>query len=493
MRIQAGDRRRLGVVAAPTFVITLLVLLTAAVASGHGVRAMVAVLVLAIPLAIAHERLLSWRSLLALVIVTILFVPIKRYTLPASLPFNLELYRVVVALLIGAWLMSLLIDPRVRVRRSGFEAPLAFLLIAILLSLTSNIRRVSTVGADVVKSMTFFGSFILVFYAIVSLPKRPSDIDFLVRVLAGGGAVLGLLAIVESATNLNVFNHLHSVLPFLQYDPSQAPELARGGRIRAYGSAQHPIALGAALAMLLPLAVYRAVAFRQRRWWLAALLILMGSLTTRSRTGFLMLLAIGIVYILLRPQQMKRFWPAIIPTLIIIHFALPGTLGTIKESFFPQGGIVAQQKNANVGSGRLATLGPALHSEFTPNPILGEGFGTRVTTPDPVLAQPNGPILDDEWLGVLLEIGVVGTLALVWLFVRSLRRMGKAAKNDFSPRGWLLAATTAGVAGYGLGMFTYDAFSFIQVTFLLFIVLGIGAAALLWPSEQWERLVPSSG
>jgi O-antigen ligase len=206
-----------------------------------------------------------------------------------------------------------------------------------------------------------------------------------------------------------------------------------------------------------------------------------------------MLLAIGIVYILLRPQQMKRFWPAIIPTLIIIHFALPGTLGTIKESFFPQGGIVAQQKNANVGSGRLATLGPALHSEFTPNPILGEGFGTRVTTPDPVLAQPNGPILDDEWLGVLLEIGVVGTLALVWLFVRSLRRMGKAAKNDFSPRGWLLAATTAGVAGYGLGMFTYDAFSFIQVTFLLFIVLGIGAAALLWPSEQWERLVPPSG
>jgi hypothetical protein len=38
-------------------------------------------------------------------------------------------------------------------------------------------------------------------------------------------------------------------------------------------------------------------------------------------------------------------------------------------------------------------------------------------------------------------------------------------------------------------MFTYDAFSFIQVTFLGFIVLGIGAAALLSRPDEWERLV----
>jgi O-antigen ligase len=244
--------------------------------------------------------------------------------------------------------------------------------------------------------------------------------------------------------------------------------------------------------MLLPFAIYRAVSFGQKRWWIAAGLILLGSLTTRSRTGFLMLLVIALVYLLLRPRETKRFWPAIIPALIMIHFILPGTLGTIKESFFPKGGIIAQQQNASVGSGRLATLGPALHTEFTPNPILGEGFGTRVTTPDPVLAHPNGPILDDEWLGVLLETGVVGTLALVWLFVRALRRMGKVAKRDFSPRGWLLVAATASIGGYGLGMFTYDAFSFIQVTFLLFIVLGIGAVALKWPQQRWEQLANSA-
>ncbi len=40
-------------------------------------------------------------------------------------------------------------------------------------------------------------------------------------------------------------------------------------------------------------------------------------------------------------------------------------------------------------------------------------------------------------------------------------------------------------------MFTYDSFAFIQVTFLLFIVLGIGASALLTKPEEWEALFAS--
>jgi hypothetical protein len=42
----------------------------------------------------------------------------------------------------------------------------------------------------------------------------------------------------------------------------------------------------------------------------------------------------------------------------------------------------------------------------------------------------------------------------------------------------LLVGLAASVAAYAVGMFLYDAFSFIQVTFLLFILLGLGAAVL---------------
>ena len=77
-------------------------------------------------------------------------------------------------------------------------------------------------------------------------------------------------------------------------------------------------------------------------------------------------------------------------------------------------------------------------------------------------------------------------LSLGWLFVRFLRRMRRAARGDDSPRGWLLVGAAASVAGFAIGMFTYDAFAFIQVTFLLFITLGVGAAALRMAPEEWE-------
>ena len=50
-------------------------------------------------------------------------------------------------------------------------------------------------------------------------------------------------------------------------------------------------------------------------------------------------------------------------------------------------------------------------------------------------------------------------------------------------------AITASVTAYGVAMFTFDAFSFIQVTFILFVVLGLGAALLRGLEPVPERPV----
>jgi O-antigen ligase len=97
------------------------------------------------------------------------------------------------------------------------------------------------------------------------------------------------------------------------------------------------------------------------------------------------------------------------------------------------------------------------------------------------VVQPTGSatsnnILDDQWLGTLLETGALGFVGWLWFFACAVRRFGAEAKRDGSARGWLLASITASVAAYGVGMLTYDAFSFIQVTFLLFILIGLGSA-----------------
>jgi hypothetical protein len=480
MRVLLGEGKR-GPLVSSAILVAAVALLGFTVFTSDKLSTVGPLLALGVLLVVAHQRLFRWRSLMVLILLVILFIPIKRYSLPASLPINLEPYRLAVFFVAVGWMTSLLIDPRVRFRKTPIDGPLILFAFVALLSDIVNRTRVNSVQSEVVKKLLFFLSFFIVFYLTVSVVRHFRDVDFVVRVLVGGAAVLGLLAIVERNTGYDVFNHLQSVFPFLHLDSLNVPRLPpRGGRLRVYASAQHPIALGAALTMLVPFAIYLT---RQhgKRWWIAAALLTLGSMTTGSRTSVTMFIAIGVVYLLLRPKVLRRFWPALIPALLAIHFAAPGALGTVRSSFFPKGGIVAQQTNAAVGHGRLATLGPALRSEFDPNPLLGEGFGTRVTSPTPTVPVANAPILDDQWLGIVCETGAAGALALLWLFVRFVRRLWPHARDDDSPFGWLMIAGIASVVSFAVSMFFYDAFAFIQVTFMLFIVMGLTVSGLTAP------------
>ncbi len=481
MRAIAGSTER-GPIVATTIVLgalAVLVLATFADAPLKNVAPLTAAIVI---WTVWYRSLLAWRNLLALLILVILFIPIRRYALPGHLPFQMEPYRLLVVLIVAGWIASLLSDQRVRWRRSGLEGPLALLVVAIVGSVLANPHRIQSVSSDAVKQLSFFASFLLVFYLIVSVVRTEATIDFLLKMLVGGGAVLGFLTVVEARTHYNVFDHLTRVMPMLREQATvYVGQDGRGDR--AYASAQHPISLGAALVMLIPLAVYLAQRTSQRRWWVAAVLLGIGSLATYSRTSVLMLVAVLIVYVVLRPLEVKKLWPALIPALVAVHLMVPGTIGTFKKSFFPSGGLVAQQQAGagTRGSGRLADLGPGL-TEWSHHPIVGEGFGTRVVNGP----QANSFILDDQWLGTLLETGALGVIAWIWLFVASVGRLGRVAKEDRSSRGWLAAGLAASISAYAAGMLTYDSFAFIQVTFILFFVLGF-AAALLSLREPGRR------
>ena len=204
---------------------------------------------------------------------------------------------------------------------------------------------------------------------------------------------------------------------------------------------------------------------------LVAAAIALGGLSSVSRTSIIMLGAAGLTFLCLRPRQTLRAWPVIIPAVVIIQFSLPGVIGSLRSSFFPKGGLIAQQ---NVhpgwsGSGRLADLSPTLE-ELAKNPLVGQGFSTR----QPV-KHPETAILDDQWLKTLAETGIIGALGWLWLFCRSIRRLARQSR-EARDGGWLEVSIAASVTAFAAGMAFYDAFSFIQVTVMLFIVLGLGAA-----------------
>ncbi len=443
-------------------------------------------LVIAVVLfAVAPRALTSWSTLLAAIVLIILFVPIRRYTMAANLPFEPEPYRLLVALVMIAWLAALLVDPRVRLRKTGLEWPLALIAVTAVLSVLTNAGRVGPLETEVVKKLTFFASFLLLVYLVVSVVRTFEQVEGVIKVLVGGGTLVAALAIFEARSGVNIFDHLSDYVPFLHL--AELPDVpGRGARLRVYASAQHPIALSAMFVMLVPLAVYLARTQGRRLWWLAAGVLALGTLSTVSRTSIVMLAVVGVVFVWLRPREMKRLWPALIPLVLAVHVALPGTIGSLKESFFPPGGLVAEQQSlpGYRGSGRLADVQPAL-DEWGREPILGQGFGTRVL-------DVNADILDNQWLSSLIETGAVGVFAWLWLFFASVRSLGSGARRDLSKRGWLLAALAGSIAAYAVGMFMYDAFSFIQVTFLLFVLLGLGAAVLrLPPGEVASAGVPA--
>lgn len=466
---------------AVVFVAGALALLSMGVLSGHGVNVLAPLIAIVSIVAASRRTVIGWHRVIALTVVVVMFVPIGRYKLPGSLPFDLELYRVVVAICLLLWVASLLVDSRVRLASTPFDLPLLLILACVLGSEVTNPGRVGTEASHVVKSLTFFASFVLVYYLTATTIRRRADAESLLKLLTLSGAAVGIFAVFEQRAHYNVFDHLHTILPFLTFEGPMG-YLMLGSNLRVYGSSQQPIALGAALVVILPFAVYFARVSGRRWWWLAAVLLLLGAFASGSRTAVVMLAVEGAVFLCLKPAETLKLWPAVIPALAVVHFAVPGTIGSLKDAFFPKGGLIAQQSkfeadyNPLLAGGRIRLLKPML-DEASQKPVFGEGYGTRITGFDS--PDRNAPILDNQWLNNVLDIGFVGLAAWAWLMVRACVKLFGASRREKEVRdGWLFAALGASVASFAVGMLTFDAFSFTQAAFIFWIVLGLSAALL---------------
>jgi polysaccharide biosynthesis protein PslJ len=423
---------------------------------------------------VSHARL-DWRWLLTVILIVILFVPMRRYALPVELPFALEPYRIIVALAVALWTLSLLAQPDVALRRSGLEGPVLVYAFALLASDFANPGRAAQYQSYVIRALTLGLSVVVVFYFVVSVVRTFSQVLAILKLLVVGSSVLAALAMIESRTGWSPFQHLDHYVPLLQQTASLIGETR--GNLRALGSAEHPIALGALFVIVAPLALYLAIRFG--RWWWATVVILMaGTFATVSRTAVLMMVVATLVLLVLRFRETWRFAPLLIPMVVMVHFVVPGALGAVKYSLSPPGGLIAEQSNDEIvtGSGRVADIGPSL-ALFSEKPVLGYGYGTLQTSG----ADANARILDNQWLSSLLNVGLLGVLSLVWLFTRFVRDVGRRARHERTVDGWLLVALVASVAAFGAGMFTYDAFAFTQVTFVFFVIMALGSVLVLAP------------
>lgn len=488
-------------------------LLGADVVARGGGKLPAAIVLTIVVMMVAGHVASRWSWLVSgLVIVDLLIPSDRRYTLAGMSAFQLEPYRVFVLLLLVGWIASLLCDPRVKIRRTGFEGPLALILFAIAGSLLLNPSRLNGTVSFVVKSLSLEASFVLIIYLVVSVVRTRAILDWLVKSVVSAGTIEGAVGVIERKTGYNLFNHLHPLLPMFHFNgEGDAAGIIRNGTIRAQAATGISIELGAVMAMLVPFAIYLGVTRGQRRWYAAAMVILAGDFATGSRTGLIAVVVMLIVLLWLRRRETVRCWPALIPVLLVTHFLDPGAIGGLYSNFFPQGGLTAQQSQTFYGPGgvqenasRLSRWGPELHKFAGYNPLFGEGFGTRIVGKTAIgqktvsagdysfdgqqalgNSQDNAEILDDQWLGTLLETGVLGVIGWLWLLCGAIRRLGRRAKLERgTPEGWLPVAMAASLAGFVASMWFYDAFSFTQGVFLVHLLIGFTAVLLHLPVTQ---------
>ena len=493
----AGTAARRPTAAVASIAFAVLLLLVAVGARSGTVKPLVPfVLLVTVAAAGGLRVLLRWKGMLTSIVLVVFFIPFKRYTLPATLPFQLDLYRILIAFVLITWVISLMMRRGPRIRRTGLEGPIVAFIAFAIASAGVNAGYLGGVGlaSFVIKALTFSASYLILLYFITAIVTSRDQIDRVIRVMVRCGVIVALAAVYEYRSHDNLFNNLHTILPFLTFhDPAVLSGLTpqyldRSGGFRAFASAEHPIELSAVLAMLVPLAMYLVKTTGQRRWLGAALALGIGVFATLSRTGIVILFVELIVFLRWRPAEVRRYLPLLAPAMCIVYAAAPHTFGSLYAQFFPQNGIVAQQDthttdhNALVADGRLARIGPNLHQWLYHDPLLGTAIGSRQTSITVGNATslaggvPLSQILDDQWLGNLLMTGALGVAALIWFLTRWRRSLTRVARLDNGKDGWLAVSLVAPVTGFVVSMFTFDAFGFTQVSVVFFFFVALGCA-----------------
>ncbi len=426
----------------------------------------------------------GWRWATAALVLTVWLIPVKIYTLPVTLPFQLEVYRLIILVMLFAWFLARM-RGEARLTAGGLGRPVALLALASIASVFVGIATTHQQGVLMLglKTLGYFLSFLMAFVLVSTTIKTLRDIEVIAAALVLGGAVVAVAAIYEYRTGYDIFDHLSKWIPILKQTAQKSSEV-RQGRLRVYASSQHPIALGAALIMMTPLAFYLArrasSTVRRRMWQGTALLLAAGSAETQSRTVVLMLCAMIPLALWLRKKAVMRYWPLLIIGLGAIHFVSPATISGLYKALDPKGGLISQQETraGSQGSGRLADLKPGL-KQWAKSPVVGKGMGTdpsstSVDTTQGGKPPPDAIVFDDQYMTSLVETGAVGLFAVLWFCWALIRNMARTAKERLDEYGDLLAAFTITCLGFIVGMLTYDTFSFVQVTLIFFVCAALG-------------------
>jgi O-antigen ligase len=296
------------------------------------------------------------------------------------------------------------------------------------------------------------------------------DIYRVLRTLVFSVAVMAIVGMLQFYFGVNLAD-LPSLIPLLQENIDLESVLDREGFRRPSGTATHPIEYGCVLAMTLPFGLHLArfdLARTRLRRWLPLGLIAMGIPVAVSRSAILgSAVAMGVVILGLDAKLRPRVLGAMAAFVVFVYATTPGLLGTIRNLFL----LAGADSSITTRTSDYELVAEHLRQA----PLLGRGPGTYL--PPPQL------ILDNQYLMSLIEVGLVGFVAVIGYLLTTafLGRGARHTSTDARIRDLGQALAAAGLTAT-VTAFTFDGFSFLMYAGLIPALLGLAGA--LWGVER---------
>jgi O-antigen ligase len=429
-------------------------------------------------------RILPW--LLALFLCLVWVVPSEAIELPIPLPIDAHPDRFVLLGLVAAAFASVCAGPALApgLPAVGFSlALLAFAAVA-LISLAVNAHTLVTLGEfdQGRKQMAVLFSLVALFFVVATV-IRPSELANFATLIVVLATIAAIGAIWEYRSDYNVFYDVAAKTFGAFANVSPPPASTLDSREETFGPTQHGLALAMMLTFALPFAVLGVTSSRLRSrkvlYGIAAALMFTGAICTQRKTSIIAPCAALLVLVAFRPRQMIRLAPFGAVVLVVVHMMAPAALG----------GVVSQLTGGFFESG--STIGrTADYEAITPDaashPLLGRGYGTI----DPTRADTYR-ILDNQYLGTLLQMGGVGVAAYLALLASAMAlayRVASKAKIERERR--LGLAALAGLFAYALANALFDLMSFLQVPYLFCVLAAFCSVAASRREELAAGTVP---
>lgn len=297
------------------------------------------------------------------------------------------------------------------------------------------------------------------------------QLDRVVTALVWLAAVLGAAGVAQFVTGVNVATYIR--IPGMVLN-NEVGAIVRSGLNRVQVTATHPIEYGVVLAAIFPLALHLALHGR-RRWqdFVPVALLSLAVPMSVSRSGVLVL-GVALVVLFLGWSWNRRAWCLVLLPAVVLAMraAFPGLVGTIRSLFTS---VLFDPSVA----GRTSDYGQVL-AIYADHPWFGRGTATFM----PVYYRT----LDNQFLMNLVELGAVGLVVTLFVFVAAVYAARYARRHAPTPdRADLGLALSAGIIGIASSYATFDAWGFPLAAGTTFVLVGLAGSAWRLTRDHQSR------